>query len=97
MALIASGDMGGRGRRCPVCGADHAVCGEKTTMDPVDKNVTEAPKVSGKPTSIEIRPGVRIKVTQDEARRHEAAKKAQRPVANKMRRPAANKEAEPEE
>ena len=96
MALIASGTMGGRGRRCPVCGADHAACGGPTDVVPVDQNVTEA-KVSGKLTSIEIRPGVRVKVTEEQARAHEAATKAQRPVANKMRRPASNKKAETEE
>ena len=90
--LISSRTLKGR---CPVCGAVNCSCGGPSTVAPVDERIKEAKveRLVSVPTG---RPGVSVKVTEEEARRlgylpPEPAPKA-RPVArNKARRPAEHK------
>ncbi len=91
--LISSRTLKGR---CPVCGAANCSCGGPSTVIPVDERIKEA-KVGGRLVSVPTgRPGVSVKITEEEARRlgylpPEPAPKA-RPVAqNKKRRPAEHK------
>jgi hypothetical protein len=91
--LISSRTLRGK---CPVCGAENCSCGGPSTVAPVDERIKEA-KVGGRLVSVPTgRPGVSVKVTEEEARRlghlpAEPAPKARPPVPNKKRRPAENK------
>ncbi len=77
-----------------MCGAANCSCGGPTMVIPVDERIKEA-KVGGRLVSVPTgRPGVSVKVTEEEARRlgHLPAENKARPVApNKKRRPAENK------
>lgn len=90
--LITSRSTGGK---CPVCGEVHATCGGPTTTRPVDECVTEVGAMAGPLVRVEVRPGVLIKMTAEQAeafyRDHPVAGKMLEPTQNKMRRNPPNK------
>ena len=95
MALIASGTLKGK---CPICGAQNCACTSRgaTTVIPVDERM-EVAKV-GNLITIDLRPGVGIKVTEETARSLGLLpKKAKKQSANNKREPAENKAAKAKE
>ena len=84
MVLIASGTVRGR---CPVCGAANFVCkGSHESGDGIV--IREAETVSGPLVTVQIRPGLGIKITEAEARRlgYLPAAKEREQAPNKARR-----------
>lgn len=89
MALIASGTVRGR---CPVCGAANGACkGSHESGDGIV--IREAETVSGPLVTVQIRPGLGIKLTEAEARRlgYLPEPKEREPSPNKARRRPATK------
>lgn len=93
MALVASGRLG---RRCPVCGAPNCSCkGAHESGDGVI--ITEAEKVRGPMVQVEIRPGLSIQMSEDQARKQgllpaaPEPKERDKPQDKARRRPATKK------
>jgi hypothetical protein len=57
---------------CWICGAAHKACGGPTSSVPVDAPKKEV-VMAGPLRRVEVRPGVVLKLTEEDAKRHEAS------------------------